>query len=83
MAACFPAPIRSSRLAGMASIAVNRSRRQGPRLFEGPVLFRRRRMRISELVALAWLLVKFARLARSYSEAPGRGRERTRAREGI
>jgi len=59
----------------MASLAVHRSRRQGPRLFEGPVVFRRRRMKIAELAALVWLLVKLAPLARSFFDAPGGGRE--------
>jgi hypothetical protein len=59
----------------MASIAAHRSRRHGPRLFEGPVIFKRSRRTIVELVALVWLLAKLAPLARSYFEAPGRGRQ--------
>jgi len=57
----------------MASMAAHRSRRYGPRLFEGPVLFKRSRTSIVELVALAWLVAKLVPLARSYFEAPGRG----------
>lgn len=60
----------------MSSVAAHRSRRQGPRLFEGPVLFRRSRMTIVELVALVWLIVKLAPLARSFFESPDRGRAR-------
>jgi hypothetical protein len=61
----------------MASVTGHRSRRRRQPLFEGPVLFRRSRMTIVELAALAWLLVKLAPLARSFLESPGReARER-------
>ena len=69
MAACFAGSMHGGRVRAMASLAAHRSRRGGRRLFEGPVVFRRRRMKVAELVALVWLLVKIARLAR---EAPGR-----------
>lgn len=67
MAACYPAPPRGSRLAAMASITDHRPRRRRERLFEGPVLFRRRRMRIAELAALAWLVARAARLRQEQS----------------
>lgn len=57
----------------MASTAVHRSRRRHPPLFDGPVLFKRSRRRIIELVAIVWLLAKFAPHARSFFEAPRRG----------
>ena len=79
MAACCSDATLSRRLPAMASIAGHRSRRQGPRLFEGPVLFRRSRMTIVEFIALVWLIVKLAPLARSFFESPSRGRERVRA----
>lgn len=59
----------------MDSLAVERSRREGPRLFEGPVLFRRSRLTILELVALVWLLAKLASLVRSFLEARAGRRE--------
>jgi hypothetical protein len=62
----------------MASFAAHRSRRHGPRLFDGPVLFKRSRRTIVELVALVWLLAKLVPLARSFLESPGRGREGVR-----
>lgn len=49
----------------MASLAERRARRQGPRLFEGPVLFSRTRRDIAELVGLVWLAVEVARHFRS------------------
>ena len=82
MAACFAAPSRSWKLAAMGSIAAHRSRRPGPRLFEGPVLFRRSRMSIVEFVALVWLVAKLAPLVRSYFREHGRGRARIREEEG-
>jgi hypothetical protein len=49
----------------MASLAARRARRQGPRLFEGPVLFSRTRRNIAELVGVLWLAVELARHFRS------------------
>jgi hypothetical protein len=63
-------------------VVAHRSRRHGPRLFEGPVVFKRSRRKIVELAALVWLLAMVVRLARSFLEAPGRGREESRAEEG-
>jgi len=59
----------------MPSITAHRSRRHEPRLFDGPVLFKRSRTSIVELVALAWLVAKLVPLVRSYFEAPGRDRQ--------
>jgi len=81
MAACFAEPTRGRTLAPMGSFAVHRSRRRGPRLFQGPVFFSGSRRAIVEVIALVWLVAKIAPLARSFLESPGRGRERTRAPE--
>jgi hypothetical protein len=52
-------------------MASRRARRQGPRLFEGPVLFSRLRSDVAELVALVWLATEVARLVRSkFAKAP-------------
>jgi len=49
----------------MALRAAQRSRSHGPRLFAGPVLFRRTRRTIAELTGLIWLAIEVARLVRS------------------
>jgi hypothetical protein len=67
MTACYPAQPGGSRLAAMASSTVQRPRRHREHLFEGPVLFRRRRMQIAELAALAWLVARAARLGQERS----------------
>jgi hypothetical protein len=59
----------------MDSLAVQRSRREGPRLFEGPVVFRRSRLRILELLALAWLLARLAGSVRSFLAARAERRD--------
>jgi hypothetical protein len=48
----------------MASLAAQRSRRQGPRLFEGPVLLRGTRKNIAELIGWIWVVIEVARLVR-------------------
>jgi hypothetical protein len=53
-----------------------RAARQGPRLLEGPTLFRRTRRDVADLVGCVWLAVELARFARS--RLPGR-RTRTSA----
>lgn len=67
----------------MASLAANHPRHHGPRLFEGPLLFRRVRGSIYELVALVWLATEVVRFVRARIEAPGRGRGRTPMKEGL
>ncbi|MFL5943350.1 MAG: hypothetical protein ACJ75L_08815 [Gaiellaceae bacterium] len=53
-------------------MASRRARRQGPRLFEGPVLFSRLRSDIAELAGFVWLAVEVGRLVRSkFAKAPG------------
>jgi hypothetical protein len=54
----------------MTSIAARQPRHHkpgyhGPRLLEGPVLFRRTRRNLAELAALTWLAVEILRLTRS------------------
>ncbi|HEY3578113.1 MAG TPA: hypothetical protein VGK68_09010 [Gaiellaceae bacterium] len=48
----------------MASLAAHRSHPRGPRLFEGPLLLRRTRADIAELIAWIWVAVEVARLLR-------------------
>jgi hypothetical protein len=48
----------------MALRAAQRPRSHGPRLFAGPVLFRRTRRAIVELTGLVWLAIEAARLVR-------------------
>lgn len=47
----------------MASVAARRAHHE-PRLFRGPVLFRRSRRAVAELVGCVWLTVQIARLVR-------------------
>jgi hypothetical protein len=65
MAACWARVDASPRLQTMASRAAQRPRSPGPRLFSGPVLFRRTRRIIVELTGLVWLAIEIARLVRS------------------
>jgi len=65
----------------MASLAARHPRHQGPRLFEGPVLFKGARGSIAELIALVWLATEVVRLVRARVEAASR--ERTRSKEGL
>ena len=55
---------RGPRLQTMASLAAQRTRPQGPRLFEGPVLLRRTRKNIVELAGWVWLIVEVNRWVR-------------------
>jgi hypothetical protein len=48
----------------MASLAAQRSRHHGPRLFEGPVLLRGTRKNIAELIGWIWVAIELARLVR-------------------
>ena len=48
----------------MASLAAQRSRHRGPRLFEGPVFFRGTRKSIAELIGWIWVAIELARLVR-------------------
>jgi hypothetical protein len=48
----------------MASLAAQRSRHHGPRLFGGPVLLRGTRKSIAELVGWMWVAIELARLVR-------------------
>jgi hypothetical protein len=57
----------------MASLAARQQRRNGPRLFDGPVLFRRTRARVVELVGLLWLAAEVVRLVRSRFGTRSRG----------
>ncbi len=54
----------------MASLAARRARRQGPHIFDGPLLFARTRRDIAELVGLLWLAVEISRLGRKRMRAP-------------
>jgi hypothetical protein len=54
----------------MASLAARRARRQGPHIFDGPVLLARTRRDIAELVGLLWLAVEVSRLVRERMKAP-------------
>lgn len=47
----------------MASVAARHTRHE-PRLFRGPVLFRRSRRAVAEVVGYVWLAVQVARLVR-------------------
>jgi hypothetical protein len=70
MAACCAYADAGPRLQAMALRAAQRSRSHGPRLFAGPVLFRRTRRAIGELTGLVWLAIEVARLARSRFARP-------------
>jgi hypothetical protein len=48
----------------MASAAAQHGRRNEPRLFQGPVTFRRTRKAVTELVGYVWLAVQIAQLVR-------------------
>lgn len=48
----------------MGSLAAQRSRHQGPRLFEGPLLLRGTRKNIAELIGWIWVAVELIRLVR-------------------
>jgi hypothetical protein len=48
----------------MASLAAQRTRTPGPRLLEGPMLFRRTRKNIVELAGWVWLVLEVARWVR-------------------
>jgi hypothetical protein len=48
----------------MASLAAPRTRTPGPRLLEGPLLFRRTRKGVVELAGWVWLVVELARWLR-------------------
>jgi hypothetical protein len=70
MSASFAPSPRRPTLSSMASIAARSPRRHrpgyhGPRLFEGPVVFRRTRLKLTQLAGLVWLAAEIARLARS------------------
>jgi hypothetical protein len=67
----------------MASLAAQRPRHNGPRLFEGHLLFERARGNIAELVAFVWLATEVVRLLRERIEAAGRGREGPQIKEGL
>lgn len=60
----------------MAAGAAQRARSPGPRLFEDPVLLRRTRRDLAELVGLVWLVLEVVRLVRSRFEKPGLDRRR-------
>jgi hypothetical protein len=47
----------------MASVAAHHARHE-PRLLRGPVLFRRSRRAVAEIVGCVWLAVQIARLVR-------------------
>jgi len=64
MAACWARVDTCPRLQTMAVRAAQRPRSHGPRLFAGPVLFRRTRRAIVELTGLVWLAIEAARLVR-------------------
>ena len=67
MAACWARVDRSRRLQAMASLAPQRARPRGSRVFEGPVLLRGTRRNIAELIGWIWLAVELARLIRHRS----------------
>jgi hypothetical protein len=67
----------------MASLAARRPRHNGPRLFEGFLLFKQARGGIAELVALVWLATEIARLVRERVNAASRGREGPQLKEGL
>ena len=48
----------------MASVTAQRTRPQGPRLFEEPVLLRRTRKNIVELAGWVWLVIEVTRWVR-------------------
>jgi hypothetical protein len=70
MTALFAPVGRRPRLWAMASLAARRARRQGPHIFDGPMLFARTRRDIAELVGLLWLAVEVSRLVRRRVRAP-------------
>jgi hypothetical protein len=70
MTALFAPVGRRPRLLAMASLAARRARRQGPHIFEGPLLFAMTRRDIAELVSLLWLAVEVSRLVRKRVKAP-------------
>jgi hypothetical protein len=65
MGACYRAAASDGTLSAMISTAVRHPRRHGPRLFERPMLFRRTRRNVAQLVGLVWLAAEIVRLARS------------------
>jgi hypothetical protein len=69
MTALFAPHGRRPRLWAMASLAARRARRQGPRLFEDPVLFVRTRRDIAELVGLVWFALEVSQLVRKRVKA--------------
>ena len=48
--------------------------RSEPRLFAGPLLLRRTRRNLADLVGAVWLALEIARLVRSRIEGPNAGR---------
>jgi hypothetical protein len=70
MTALFAPVGRRPRLWAMASLAARRARRQGPHIFDGPMLFARTRRDVAELVSLLWLAVEVSRLVRKRLKAP-------------